>query len=29
MTSAYDRYRAADGELPEGSWTWFLHGAFA
>lgn len=27
MTSAYDRYRAADGELPEGSWTWYLHGA--
>lgn len=27
MTSAYDRYRAADSELPDGSWTWFLHGA--
>lgn len=27
MTSAYDRYRAADGELPQTSWTWFLHGA--
>ena len=27
MTSAYDRYRAADSELPEGAWTWYLHGA--
>jgi threonine dehydrogenase-like Zn-dependent dehydrogenase len=27
MTSAYDRYRAADLELPDGSWTWYLHGA--
>jgi threonine dehydrogenase-like Zn-dependent dehydrogenase len=27
MTSAYDRYRAADSELPEDAWTWYLHGA--
>jgi L-sorbose 1-phosphate reductase len=27
MTSAYDRYRAADLDLPDDSWTWFLHGA--
>jgi threonine dehydrogenase-like Zn-dependent dehydrogenase len=27
MTSPYDRYRAADSDLPDGSWTWFLHGA--
>lgn len=27
MTSAYDRYRAADADLPDGTWTWFLHGA--
>lgn len=27
MTSTYDRYRAADAELPDGSWTWYLHGA--
>ena len=27
MTSAYDRYRAADLDLPEQTWTWYLHGA--
>lgn len=27
MTSAYDRYRAADLDLPEGTWTWNVYGA--
>ena len=27
MTSAYDRYRAADLDLPEEAWAWNLHGA--
>lgn len=27
MTSAYDRYRAADLDLPEGAWAWNLWGA--
>src|SRR6476661_7652207 len=27
MTSAYDRYRAADLDLPEEAWAWLLHGA--
>ncbi len=27
MTSAYDRYRAADLDLPEESWAWNLYGA--
>ena len=27
MTSAYDRYRAADSDLPEEAWAWHLHGA--
>ena len=27
MTSAYDRYRAADLDLPEAAWTWNLWGA--
>jgi threonine dehydrogenase-like Zn-dependent dehydrogenase len=27
MTSAYDRYRAADLDLPDGAWAWNLHGA--
>ncbi len=27
MTSAYDHYRAADADLPDGTWTWNLHGA--
>ncbi|MFC7361617.1 alcohol dehydrogenase catalytic domain-containing protein [Nocardioides astragali] len=29
MTSAYDRYRAADLDLPEGSWAWNVYGAGA
>ena len=27
MTSAYDRYRAADLDLPDEAWAWNLHGA--
>ncbi|RYB95457.1 alcohol dehydrogenase [Nocardioides oleivorans] len=27
MTSAYDRYRAADLDVPDGAWAWQLHGA--
>ena len=27
MTSAYDRYRAADLDLPDGAWAWNLWGA--
>ncbi|HEU4336794.1 MAG TPA: zinc-binding dehydrogenase [Nocardioides sp.] len=27
MTSAYDRYRAADSDLPDAAWAWLLHGA--
>ncbi|GAB3035040.1 hypothetical protein GCM10011376_19490 [Nocardioides flavus (ex Wang et al. 2016)] len=27
MTSPYDRYRAADLDLPDGTWTWNLYGA--
>ena len=27
MTSAYDHYRAADGDVPEQAWAWLLHGA--
>ena len=27
MTSAYDRYRAADLDLPGEAWAWHLHGA--
>ena len=27
MTSAYDRYRAADLDLPEEAWAWNLWGA--
>ena len=27
MTSAYDRYRAADLDLPEGTWAWNVYGA--
>ncbi|MBS2937485.1 zinc-binding dehydrogenase [Nocardioides sp. J2M5] len=27
MTSAYDRYRAADDDRPDQAWAWLLHGA--
>ncbi len=27
MTSSYDRYRAADGDVPEEGWAWNLYGA--
>ncbi|CAM3624254.1 zinc-binding dehydrogenase [Nocardioides zeicaulis] len=27
MTSAYDRYRAAEHDLPDQAWAWQLHGA--
>lgn len=27
MTSAYDRYRAADSDLPESTWAWNVYGA--
>lgn len=27
MTSAYDRYRAAEHDQPEQAWAWLLHGA--
>lgn len=27
MTSAYERYRAADTDVPDEAWAWLLHGA--
>ena len=27
MTSAYDRYRAADLDRPESTWAWNVYGA--